>query len=272
MAHINRRYVKETAHKGAVTGLDSVDLRGEFHCEDCIIGKQARKPFPRVTTVDNAKPGQKLYADLAGKMPVPSLGGANYYLLIKDHATGFRFVYFLNKKDETSACVKDCVAYLENQTGTTVKTFMTDNGTEFVNKNLKTFFRENGITHETSAPYCPESNGKIERENRTIKDCARTILLAADLPQFLWAEAVSTTVYVHNRVLDKQSPDFTAYEAIFKKKQSVGHLRVFGCTAYAHIPDPKRKTWDPKSTRMLLVGYSGENRKYRLFNEDNNEI
>ncbi|CAG7637718.1 unnamed protein product [Allacma fusca] len=239
MTHINPRYVKETARKRAVKGLDSGDVRGDFQCEDCTMGKQARKPFQRVTTVDNCKPAEKLYADLVGEMPVPSLGGANCYLLIKDHATVFRFAYFLNTKNETTAYVKDCVVYLENETETTVKKFMTDNGTEFVNKNLKPFFRENGILHETSASYCPESNGKIERENRTIKDCARTILIEADLQQFIWAEAVLTTVYVHNRVLDKLSPDITAYEAIFKKKPSVGHLRVFGCTAYAHIPDPK---------------------------------
>ncbi|CAG7724766.1 unnamed protein product [Allacma fusca] len=116
----------------------------------------------------------------------------------------------------------------------------------------------------------PRATGK-SRENRTIKDCARTILIAADLPQFLWAEAVSTTVFVHNRVLDTQSPDITAFEAIFKKIPSVGHLRVFGCTAYAHIPDPKRKAFDPKSTKMVLVGYCGEN-KYRLYNEATNEI
>ncbi|CAG7828714.1 unnamed protein product [Allacma fusca] len=223
-------------------GLPLVDVREDFHCEDYIMGKQSRKPFSRVTTVDNCKPAEKLYADLAGEMP---------------------FAYLMKTNDETTACVKDCVAYLENQTGTTVKKFLTDNGAEFVNKNLKTFFGKNGIYHETSAPYCTESNGKIEREKRTIKDCARTTLIAADLPQFLWAEAVSTTVYVHNRVFDKQSLYITSFEAIFKKKPSVGHLRVFECTAYAHIPDPNSNAFDPKSTKMVLVGYWGEN-KYRL--------
>lgn len=52
---------------------------------------------------------------------------------------------------------------------------------------------------ENTASYTPQQNGRAERENRTIFECARTILRAKELPKNLWAEAVSTAVYVLNR-------------------------------------------------------------------------
>ncbi|CAG7709420.1 unnamed protein product, partial [Allacma fusca] len=61
-------------------------------------------------------------------------------------------------------------------------------------------------------------NGKIERDIRTIKDNARTMLLASQLPEYLWAEAVATAIYVKNRLLDSIHSDITPFQAIFGKK------------------------------------------------------
>ncbi|CAG7639035.1 unnamed protein product [Allacma fusca] len=126
--------------------------------------------------------------------------------------------------------------------------------------------------YDTSVPYCPETNGKIEREICTIKDCARTILISANLPTKLWAEAVGTTVYLHNRLLDKHSPTITAHEAVIGRKPSLAHVRAFGCQAYSHVPRQLRKTWDPKGIKCIMVGYSGDNRKYRLYDPVTNKI
>ncbi|XP_035713879.1 uncharacterized protein LOC118438167 [Folsomia candida] len=115
-------------------------------------------------------------------------------------------------------------------------------------------------------------NGRSEREIRTLKDCARTILLAAKLPESLWAEAVATTVYVHNRILDKQSPNITAFEAIFGKKPSLRHLRVFGSVAFAHIPAQKRTVWGAKGERLILCGYASESKKYRLYDPESGQV
>ncbi len=55
---------------------------------------------------------------------------------------------------------------------------------------------QHGIVHRTSMPYCPEQNGSAERENRTLVECARTMIHAKDLPTKLWAEAVNTAAYI----------------------------------------------------------------------------
>jgi putative transposase len=51
---------------------------------------------------------------------------------------------------------------------------ITDNGSQFVAKDFKEFIRICGLTHVRTSPYYPQSNGKLERFNGTIKtECIR---------------------------------------------------------------------------------------------------
>ena len=51
---------------------------------------------------------------------------------------------------------------------------ISDNGAQFVAKDFKEFIRFSGLTHARTSPYYPQSNGKLERFNKTIKtECIR---------------------------------------------------------------------------------------------------
>ena len=51
---------------------------------------------------------------------------------------------------------------------------ISDNGPQFIAKDFKEFIRISGMTHVRTAPYYPQSNGKLERWNGTIKrECIR---------------------------------------------------------------------------------------------------
>lgn len=57
--------------------------------------------------------------------------------------------------------------------GTTPR-IITDNGPQFIAKDFKEFIRISGMTHVKTSPYYPQSNGKIERFHKTIKqECIR---------------------------------------------------------------------------------------------------
>ena len=49
---------------------------------------------------------------------------------------------------------------------------ISDNGPQFIAKDFKVFIRLAGMTHVRTAPYHPQSNGKIERWHRTLKALA----------------------------------------------------------------------------------------------------
>ena len=51
---------------------------------------------------------------------------------------------------------------------------ITDNGPQFIAKDFKEFIRVSGMTHVRTAPYYPQSNGKIERWHQSLKrECIR---------------------------------------------------------------------------------------------------
>lgn len=51
---------------------------------------------------------------------------------------------------------------------------ISDNGPQFIAREFKEFVRVSGMTHVRTSPYYPQSNGKFERFNRTLKsECIR---------------------------------------------------------------------------------------------------
>ncbi|HSV98847.1 MAG TPA: IS3 family transposase [Sedimentisphaerales bacterium] len=46
---------------------------------------------------------------------------------------------------------------------------ISDNGPQFIAKDFKQFVRINGMTHVRTSPYYPQSNGKLERFNQSVK-------------------------------------------------------------------------------------------------------
>ncbi|GJV76960.1 retrovirus-related pol polyprotein from transposon TNT 1-94 [Tanacetum coccineum] len=49
-----------------------------------------------------------------------------------------------------------------------------------------------GITHQKSVPRTLQQNGVVKRQNRTLVEAARTMLIFSKVPMFLWAEVVAT--------------------------------------------------------------------------------
>ena len=73
----------------------------------------------------------------------------------------------------------------------------------------------------------------------------------AGLPNSYWAEAIATAAYIRNRMPTTAiKKNATPYEKWYGKKPNVTHLKVFGCTAYAHIPDSQRQKLDKKADKL----------------------
>lgn len=62
---------------------------------------------------------------------------------------------------------------------------------------------------------------------------------------FLWAEAWNIIVYVYNRIPRVILRDKTTKEALTRVNPKIGHLRIFGCPIYIHVPTKKRMKLEP---------------------------
>eukprot|EP00253_Pinus_taeda_P036044 PITA_36044 len=154
---------------------------------------------------------------------------------------------------------------MRTQSGLHIKVLKTDRGGEYISKEFLRFCREKWIHKQFTARYTPQQNGVAERKNRTIMDMARSMLKAKHLPNDYWAEAVNCAAYILNRCPIKAVMNKVPEEAWSGRKQGVTHMKVFGCVAYAHIPDRLRRKLDSKGEKRIFIGYSEESKAYRLY-------
>ena len=49
-------------------------------------------------------------------------------------------------------------------------------------------------------------------------------------------------------------------------------MRVFGCVAYAHVPDQLRRKLDSKGEKCVFVGYCDESKAYKLYNPSTKKL
>ena len=68
-----------------------------------------------------------------------------------------------------------------NNNNKCIRIYTTDNRIEFINNKFKEYLNNYGIIHQLSPAYIPQSNGLIERINRTILNKVRSLLFNANL-------------------------------------------------------------------------------------------
>ena len=57
----------------------------------------------------------------------------------------------------------------------------------------------------------------------------------------------------------------TPEEAFTSQKPKIGHLRIFGCPVYVHVPRERRTKLDPSGRKGVFVGYSESAKAYRIY-------
>lgn len=72
-------------------------------------------------------------------------------------------------------------ARVENEIGKKLKCLKSDRGGEFTSNKFNEYCDEHGIKRQLTAPRKPQQNGIGERRNRSIVECARTLLIRKEL-------------------------------------------------------------------------------------------
>ena len=108
-----------------------------------------------------------------------------------DDTTSFPWLILIPSKDVAYLELKTWELAWENETGTKVGTYRTDNG-ELKSKALDEWLCSQGIRQEFTAPYMLAHNGRVERMHRTLMNKPRTMRIYSDLPPNLWDELYLT--------------------------------------------------------------------------------
>lgn len=103
-------------------------------------------------------------------------------MTLVDDFTRATWVFILKSKSEVYQCFVIFSNMLKKHFEINIKYIRSDNRTEFLNTNMKTFTDNNGILHQTSCVRNLQQNGVWERKHRQILNVMRPLLFQSGLP------------------------------------------------------------------------------------------
>ncbi|GJT34279.1 putative ribonuclease H-like domain-containing protein [Tanacetum coccineum] len=181
-----------------------------------------KKPHKPKSEDTNQEKLYLLHIDLCGPMCVTSVNGKKYILVIVDDYSRF----------------------------TWVKCLRTDNGTEFVNQNLREYYEKVDISYETSVARSPQPNGVVERRN----------------------QAVATACYTQNHSIIRLRHDKIPYELLHDKLLDLSFFHVFGALCYPTNDSEKLGKLQLKADIGISIGYAPTKKAFRIYNRCTKEI
>jgi hypothetical protein len=199
LTHCSPLTIHDMAKGNLVDDLKISEATITGKCEDCILGRQTRRPFDGSTETDLGLLDLVAF-DLWGPSRVQSAGGKIYMMIIVDAGTSFKYgAYLSDKSDATVLSTFEVFrAKAETTTGRKIRRLRTDRAYE--SSAWGDYCQRHGITHEFTAPYSSAQNGLAERAIRTTIDDVRTLLRDSSLGHSYWAEAVSYSINTRNLI------------------------------------------------------------------------
>nr|GEV69680.1 ribonuclease H-like domain-containing protein [Tanacetum cinerariifolium] len=236
LSHLNFDTINLLSKNDIVVGLPKLKFVKDHLCSSCELGKAKRKSFHTKLTPSSKRRLHLLHIDLCGLIRVASINGKRYVLVIVDDYSRYTWTNFLKSMDETP-------------------------------ESLHAYFVAEGILHQTFVAQTPEQNCVVERRNRTLVEAAQTMLSAAKVPLFFWAEAIETACFTQNLSLVIPRHEKTPYHIINDRKPSVKFFHIFGSTCYIVKDRENLDKMKEKGDECIFVGYSTQSRAYRVFNK-----
>jgi len=269
--HASSERLKHTV--SANIGIEIND-QASYFCDSCAQGKSRRQPFPSERQTQAQREYEMISSDLKGPMLVPSKDGYKYYITFNCLFSKWCWITFLKQKsgDEVLDAMKRFVIDAQSETHLRMKTFLSDNGSEYVNTQMELFMLQKNVKHQRTVPYSPQQNGFAERQNLTIMSMARCVLIESNLPYQYWDFAVRYAVWTLNRLPTKSIHWKTPYELWMKRKPDASYLRPFGCIAYANVDKSLRSSLEPTSVKCTFLGYAHYQKGYVLQQDHDKKI
>jgi transposase InsO family protein len=114
--------------------------------------------------------GHKTLGRQAGRKTRSGVGYSYLHNAVDDHSRLAYSEIHADEKKETATAFWGRAQTFFTQAGITVQRVLTDNGSCYRSRDWRDALATAGITHKRTRPYRPQTNGKVERFNRTLLD------------------------------------------------------------------------------------------------------
>ncbi|CAI7773437.1 unnamed protein product [Closterium sp. NIES-54] len=163
-------------------------------CLPCVEGR--KRAAPHSSFPPTIAPLQTLHMDVWGPARISGQGRERYFLLVVDDYTRYTMVFPLRSKGEVSDVlipwIRTVRLQLRERFGQDLPVLRlhSDIDGEFSSTLLRDFCRGEGILQSFTLPDSPQQNGIAERRIGLVMEVARTSMIHAVAPHFLWPFAV----------------------------------------------------------------------------------
>ncbi|CAI7803351.1 unnamed protein product [Closterium sp. NIES-54] len=172
-------------------------------CVPCVEGRQRAAPHSSEFPPTEA-PLQTLHMDVWGPARVRGQSHERYFLLVVDDYSRYTTVFPLRSKGDVTEVLIDKIRgarlQLRERFGSDfpVLRLQSDRGGEISSARLGAFCRPQGIRQTFTLLASPQPNGIAERRIGMVMDVARTSMIHAAAPHFLWPFAVQYAAHQLN--------------------------------------------------------------------------
>ncbi|CAI7814154.1 unnamed protein product [Closterium sp. NIES-53] len=226
-------------------------------CLPCVEGRQSAAPhssFPPTTA-----PLQTLHMDVWGPTRISGQGRERYFLLVVDDYTRYTTVFPLCSKGEVFVVlirwIRTVRLQLRERFGQDLPVLRlhSERGGEFSSDLLRDSFCGEGILQSFTLPDSPQQNGIVEYRIGLVMEVARTSMIHAAAPHFLWPFAVWYAAHQLNlwpRVsLPETSPTL-------RWTGKVGDASVFRvCGSRAFVRDTSADKLSARAIPCVFLGF-----------------
>ena len=212
MAHMNNAHIGRDKLIKLVTpyifhpSLNKITIDVTRTCEYCM----KTKPFvshnkPPITKIHTERPFQLVHVDL---MELTQTFQQNKYVLtVIDQYTKWGAAYPLRNK--TTSLVASTMDRILSGLPTIPETIISDNGKEFVGDSFQALMKNYNIQHKFITPYSPQSNGLVERFNKTLQGILTGLNAANEWDKYLPQAIITYNNTYHQEIKSTPSECFT---------------------------------------------------------------
>lgn len=100
MGYLNNSDMEKLIRSEMVVGLPKLNRSSSNLCEPCILGKQTRKPFPKVNECQSTRPLELIHSDVCRPIDPVAWNGSKYFVSFIDDYSHFSVLYVIKQKTE----------------------------------------------------------------------------------------------------------------------------------------------------------------------------
>ncbi|CAI5955492.1 unnamed protein product [Closterium sp. NIES-64] len=244
-------------------------------CVPYVEGRQRAAPHSSQFPPTEA-PLQTLHMDVWGPARVRGQGHERYFLLVVVDYSRYTTVFPLRSKGDVTEVLIDWIRaarlQLRKSFGSDfpVLRLHSDRGGEFSSGLLRAYGRARGIRQTFTLPDSPQQNGIAERRIGMVMDVARTSMMHAAAPHFLWPFAVRYAAHQINLQPRVSMPETSPALLWTGKVGDASAFRVWGSRVF--VRDLSADKLSPRAAPCVFLGFPPDTPGWQFYHPTSRRV